>query len=278
MLTDNELKSQLQAIAANDYRVPDGAPNGGDYWQISLDMVAHLGALDPELRDELIYTTFARWARAGLYTPDQYRALLNAALDQEHLFFGLGEHDTDSVFTRSFSILLAVLPIYNHRLTPFLTQHEVRSTLDTVLRYFEAERDLRGYVEVKGWAHATAHTADLLDEFAQCEEIDRDGLLRILDAIKTKLLAADVAFIAEEDERLAYATLSLFGRGVLIERDLEPWIKSFAPIERVGDWRTRHLNVKHFLRSLYFQAKYRHLAEWACAPIDETLFALSHFK
>lgn len=274
MLTESELKSQLQAIAANDYRVPEGA----DYWHLSLAMLAHLGSIDPELRDDLIYTTFAKWARADLFTPDQYRFILSTTLDQAHLFFGLGERDTDSVFARSFSILLAVLPIYNHRLTPIFTPHEIRTTLDRVLDYFAREVDLRGYVEVKGWAHAVAHTADLLDEFAQCEEIDRDGLLRILDAIKAKLLAADVVFVAEEDERLAYAVLSLFGRGVLIERDLEPWLKSFAPIERVGEWRVRHINVKHFLRSLYFQAKYRHLAEWVCAPLDETLFAISRFK
>ena len=274
MLTQTELKSQLQAIAADNYRVPEGI----DYWQVSLEMLAHLGSIDPELRDDLIYTTFNKWAHAELYTPDQYRAILNTTLDQSHLFLGLGERDTDSVFTRSFSILLAVLPIYNHRFTPIFTPHEVRTTLDRVLDYFAREIDLRGYVEVKGWAHAVAHTADLLDEFAQCEEIDRAELLRILDAIKAKLIAAEVVFIAEEDERLAYAVLSLFGRGTLLERDLEPWIKSFAPIERVGEWRARHLNVKHFLRSLYFQAKYRHIAEWACAPIDETLFAISHFK
>jgi hypothetical protein len=279
MSTESELKSRLQSIAANDYRVPDGAPHGGDYWQVSLAMLAHLGAIDPELRDDLIYTTFTTWARAELYTPDQYRALLSTTLDQDHVFLGLGERDTDSVFTRSFSILFAVLPIYHHRLTPIFTQHELRATLDQVLNYFAREADLRGYVDGKGWAHAVAHTADLLDEFAQCEEIDRDGLLRILDAIKAKLLAADVVFIAEEDERLAYAVLSLFGRGVLIERDIEPWIKSFAPIERTAEgWRTRHITVKHFLRSLYFQAKYRHIAEWICAPIDETLYAITRFK
>ena len=132
MLTEVELKSQVQAIAANDYRVLDGI----DYWQTSLAMLAHLGTIDPELRDELIYTTFARWARAELYTPDQYRVILNTALDHNHLFYGLGERDTDSVFTRSFSILLAVLPIYNHRLAPIFTPHEIRTTLDRVLEYF----------------------------------------------------------------------------------------------------------------------------------------------
>jgi len=276
MLTENELKTQLQVVAANDYRPPAGV----DAWSLTLDMLTQLGSIDAELRDELIYTTFVHWARAGLYTPDQYRALLNGLLDDQHLFRGLGERDTDTVFMRSFSALLCVWPVYHHRRQPYLAPHEVLAAFDRVLDYFSREVDLRGYVEGKGWAHAVAHTADLLDEFAQCEELDRSGLLRLLDAIKARLRAADVVFVAEEDERLAYATLSLVGRGTLTERDLEPWIKSFAPIERTGEWRTwsRQVNIKHFLRSLYFQAKYRHLAEWLCTPIDETLFAISRFK
>jgi len=113
---------------------------------------------------------------------------------------------------------------------------------------------------------------------AQCAEIDRTGLQRILDAIHVKAATADTVYVAEEDERLAYATLSLLSRELLSESEIEPWIKSFAPIERVGEWRNRHLNTKNFLRSLYFQAKYRHIAEWIHAPVDETLYAISHFK
>ncbi|HEY4723424.1 MAG TPA: DUF2785 domain-containing protein, partial [Anaerolineae bacterium] len=276
MLTENELRDQLRAITANDYRVPDGV----DYWQTSLDMLAHIGAIDAELRDDLIYTTFIKWARAELYTPDQYRALLNIALDDRHLFFGLGERDTDTVFTRSFSILLSVLPIYNHRLTPFLTQHEIRTTLDRVLDYLARETDLRGYVEVKGWAHATAHAADVLDELAQCEGIDRDGLLQILTTIRSKASTVETVFIHEEDERLAYATLSLIQRGLLHAQDVESWLRSFAPIETTGSWRDRYrlVNVKNFLRSLYFQAQHRQGTEWICEPVNETLYAISRFK
>jgi hypothetical protein len=274
MLTENELKQQLQAVAANEYRVPDNV----DVWQVIQDMLVHIGSIDSELRDDLIYTTFVRWARADLYTNDQYRSLLNAALDPHRICLGLGEHEGNAVFTRSFSILAAVIPIYHQRQQSFLTSNEVRAALDTVLDYFARENDLRGYVEGKGWAHAVAHTADLLDEFAQCAEIDRTGLQRILDAIHAKASTAETIYIAEEDERLAYATLSLLSRELLIEREVEAWIKSFAPIERVGEWRQRHLNIKNFLRSLYFQAKYRHIAEWIRGPIDDILYAITRFK
>src|SRR5512139_3207335 len=271
MSTEIELKQQLQTSAARDYLLPDGV----DYWRVTQDMLVHIGSLDPELRDDLIYTTFVKWARADRYTTDQYRALLAAALDERHLFFHLGERDTEAVFTRTFSALLGVFPIYHHRQQPFLTPAEVRGALDKVLDYFEHENDLRGYVEIKGWAHAVAHTADLLDELAQCEEIQHADLLRILAAIRAKAATAETFYTAEEDERLAYATLSLFGREVVTHDEVETWIKSFAPIERVGNWRQQHINTKHFLRSLYFQSKYRHIAEWIGVLIDETLFAIT---
>jgi len=274
MLTENELKQQLQAIAASEYRLPEHI----DYWQVTQDMLTHLGSIDAELRDKLIYTTFTKWARAGRYSSDQYRTILNILLDDQHLFYGLGEQDTDSVFMRSFSALLCVWPVYHHRQQPFLARQEIQATLDKVLDYFARENDLRGYVEVKSWAHAVAHTADLLDELAQCEEIQREGLLRILEAIQAKASTIEAFYTAEEDERLAYATLSLLNRDLLGEREVESWIKNFTPVEQRSDWHQWHLNTKNFLRSLYFQTKYRHIAEWVRAPIDETLSAMTRFK
>lgn len=274
MITESELKQQLQAIAADEYRVPDGA----DYWQLTQEMLVYLGAVDPELRDDLILTTISKWARAGRYSPDHYRAILATTFDQQHLFLGLGERESDTVFTRSFSMLTGGLAIYYHRQQSFLSPAEVHDAFEKVLDYFTREVDLRGYVAGKGWAHAVAHSADVLDEFALCREIDRSGLVRILAAIQPKAATADIIYTAEEDERLAYATLSLFSREVVARDGVETWIKRFAPIEHVGNWRQQHINTKHFLRSLYFQAKYRQIAEWVCAPIDETLFAISLFK
>ena len=274
MRTESELKQQLQLIAANEYRVPTDV----DYWQVTQDMLTHLGSIDAELRDQLIYTTFTKWARAGLYSADQYHTLLSFLLDDQHLLYGLGERDTDTVFMRSFSALLCVWPIYHHRQQSLLARQEVQATLDKVLDYFARENDLRGYVEVKSWAHAVAHTADLLDELAQCEEVQREELLCILEVIQTKAATTETFYTAEEDERLAYATLSLLSRDLLSEREVELWIRNFAPIERVGNWRQRHLNTKHFLRSLYFQAKYRHIAEGIGVPINEILFAITYFN
>ena len=276
MITESALKEQLRGIAQDEYRVPDGV----DHWELSLAMMQYLGAPDPELRDDLIYRTLLKWTVNGVLSNEKLRVLRSMALDEEHLFFGLGEQDTDSVFTRAFSLLVIVLPLYVHRRNSFLTELEVRDTSDKVLRYLPQEKDLRGYVEGKGWAHATAHAADVLDELALCDEIDRLGLVEMLAAIRAKMSTPNTVFHHEEDERMAYATLSLFQRGLLTDGDIEEWIRSFAPIEATGRHSDVHrrVNVKNYLSSLYFQSLHRRLSESIQQPINETLYAISRFK
>jgi hypothetical protein len=120
----------------------------------------------------------------------------------------------------------------------------------------------------------------VIDDLAQCEEIEREGLLQILDVIKATMSIGDAVFTHEEDERMAYAALSLIRRGLLIERDIEPWLRSFAPIEQLGGMSDlyKRINIKTFLRSLFFQSTQRHIAEWISVPINETLYAISNFK
>jgi hypothetical protein len=276
-LTEQELKAQLQAIAQDDYRLPAGL----DHFELALEMLRQIGSLDPELRDDLIYRTLLKWTVNGLFSHEQLSALLAIALDNDHLLHRLGEQNTDSVFTRAFSSLTVVLPLYAHRRDPFLSSAQVQATLAKVLLYLSQEKDLRGYVEGKGWAHATAHAADVLDELAQCDEVDRLGLVEILAAIRARMSVPDSVFIHEEDERMAYAALSLIQRGTLSDAEIKAWISSFAPIEKTGDVaRDRHrlVNVKNFLRSLYFQSWHRHLVEFIQLPVSETLYAISNFK
>src|SRR6266540_4169251 len=80
----------------------------------------------------------------------------------DNLHIGLGERDTDSVFLRSYSTLVLMEVVAYDNAHPFLGQGEAAGLLDQVLEYLRKERDLRSWVEGPGWAHAVAHTADLL--------------------------------------------------------------------------------------------------------------------
>ena len=159
MLDAQTLKTKLQEIAADDYK----PPTGPELYPLVLAMGEHTGDLDPELRDDLIYTILATWINRDVFDAKELKEILQVALNNDHLFLGLGETESDAVFTRAFSILIVAPILEAHRRRPFLPDDELLVIKHKVLRYLAAEKDLRGYVAGKGWAHAVAHTADVLD-------------------------------------------------------------------------------------------------------------------
>ena len=256
-LSERALKDQLYDIVEDEYRLPAQA----DAMARAMEMLPHIGSPDSELRDDLIYMILTKWVMAGLFTTEQLKSLLTIYTDDAHLFYKIGERGTDSVFTRSFS-MLGIPPILAmHRKRPFLTPTELRQLKTRVLDYLEKEQDLRVYVteEDKGWAHAVAHTADCLDELAQCPELNAADLLDILRAIRAKIGAPLTVYVYEEDERMVYPVLACLQRKLLREAEVKEWLAGFAPLcrgtEPFPDVYRQALNVKLFLRSLYFRAK-----------------------
>ena len=264
-LSERALKDQLYEIADNDFALPEQAralPR-------ALEMLPHLGCPDAELRDDLIYSTLATWIMADKFEDDDLKVLLRQLLTEEHLFYKLGESGTDSVFMRSFSVLLIPLILSRHRLRPFLMPYELREVKVKLLDYLEKEQDLRGFVldeldedeagEPKGWAHAIAHTADALDDLVQCKEMDNEELLEILNGIRQKAAEDKIVFVHLEDERLVTPVIAALGRKVLTPFDVQEWLAGFVPLARqkepFPDCYRQAQNVKNFLRSLYFRAR-----------------------
>ncbi|MCP4362443.1 MAG: DUF2785 domain-containing protein [Chloroflexi bacterium] len=258
-LSERALKDQLIELANNKFVLPAQA----DAFQRTLEMMPHIGSPDSELRDDLIYTCLATWILDDpeLFTEEQFKELLALALDEEHLFYRLGEQNTDSVFRRSFSMLLLPLILIAHRQRPFLTQAEVRQVKTQVLDYLSREQDLRGYVTAddKGWAHTVAHAADALDDLAQCKELEADDLGDILNGIQGKVAVSEKVYQFEEDERLVIPALACLGRKLLKEPDVKNWLNSFVSLAQETEpfpaCYRRAMNVKLFLRSLYFRAQ-----------------------
>lgn len=102
-------RARLSIIKQQDYAPSTDTPN------LTAAMLAYLGHPDGDLRDELIYPTFVHWIRHEVYSADELRALLHTALDDAHLFLGLGEVESDSVFTRAFAVLLVPPILERHQ-------------------------------------------------------------------------------------------------------------------------------------------------------------------
>lgn len=246
-----------QAIVDADFAVPAGHSVA----ELTPELVANLGSPDPQLRDDQAYMILATWiGRDGRYTPQELRAL--AAEMQANLSHGIGECDTDTVFRRTFSALILGEIVDADTASPFLTSAEVQQWLESALNYAHAERDVRGYVPGKGWAHAVAHTADLLLALARNPHVTAPELERILDAIGDRITTpVDYVYVHLEDERLARAVMVAVQRGLLAPEFLCGWVRRLAERWSGRAWRgartyeetSAHHNTRQFLHSLYFQ-------------------------
>ena len=258
-----ELKELLTEIKSNDYAVPTGI----DVDEVIADMLMFIGHTDAEMRDKLIYSVFFYWAEIkGVITPAKMKEILDIVLGDEYLFYCLGERDTDSVFTRAFSSLFVSVALYVHsEIEAFLSADDLLHIKKIVLQYVEQEKDYRGYVIGKGWAHAVAHIADVLVNLSCCKDNDenitigRDGMLELLQAVKNLICNKEHIYDAEEDERLVTVFMVATDWKIFTTDELIEWIDSFNMGDKGcfnGEMPASYnmsVNRKNFMRSLYFR-------------------------
>ena len=242
-------KQFLRSIADNNYTIPADI----DSFAFATALLPNLGSTDEELRDELSYMILA----SGIIdkhrlTEQQSEQLLFKVLDQDHLFYHIGESDTDTVFMRSFSTLIVAALLYTDNGNPLLPSDVVHEAKDALLRYARAEKDWLGYVDGKGWAHAMAHLADALDECAQHASMSADDRQDILKTLSWLVKLPDPLYY-EEDMRLANVAYRIIVAKQVNENFLDEWLES-CYVERgsdVASWMSAS-NSKNFLRSLFF--------------------------
>lgn len=251
-IRENILKEKLIEVENNKYFLE----NDEHYFSLALEMMENIGSLDPKLRDELIYGTLFQWILKNRFTCEQLKDLLNISLDMSHLSYRLYEKEEDAVYKRTFSVLIVALIINKHRKETFLSEKALYEVKEKLIEYMSNEHDVRGYVEVKGWAHSAAHTADALDELVQCICFNKNDLIDILNSIKAKVYIGYYVYVDEESERMVTAVENSFNRKILSNSDIIEWLQGFKLENPNGSYIDNfHLkvNIKGFLRSLYFR-------------------------
>lgn len=242
------------AIARNDYAIPEGHTLDN----LSGILFSYLGSTDPELRDQIAYEVYANWLEQERYSSDVIRSHVDRLL--ANLEKGIGETASDTVFLRAFSVLLLAEIVHNDNKKPLLDASQVKTILEKGIWYLGAEKDPRGHVPVKGWAHALAHTADLMMVLARNRHIDAADLWSILSTISNQTIhSTNHIYIHGEDERLANAVMAILRRDAVSLNQLEAWAKTFSRPDGktwkgayVEEDRNRaYQNTRNLLRSIY---------------------------
>ncbi|WP_231687674.1 DUF2785 domain-containing protein [Bacillus sp. CHD6a] len=223
-------------------------------------MLKHIGSTDPILRDNLIYSNFAKFINSGFIPQSKVHNMLEICLDEKHLFYKIGEERTDSVFTRSFASLVVALILANDdgRNIDAIRLLEIKTA---IIEYLDKEKDTRGFVKDKGWAHSIAHGADMLTALVRHPHFHITLLSDVLKAINTCLLK-EAVYQDEEEERLIFAVEALLEQNLDI-KTLMSWIKDLSFIlkkEYIKHGQTMpfyqsKMNVTNFFKSLYFRLK-----------------------
>lgn len=251
--TRTQLVLDLQRLEQEQYLIREGEQLQ-DFVGLLLQ---YIGDPDPELRDNLIYPAFYYWILDEKHlTEEQLRSLLRELTDDTHLFYQIGSEGDQSVFTRTFSALPIALIMRRHRQKPFLELADFQHVKNAMLRYFQEEKDLRGYLSEGGWAHSTAHGADVFVELVLCPESDEAIQRDVLQAIQGVLHNGKYIFNDEEDERLASIVDTMIDKGLLPEQELADWINGLASCAELPKNRTQviaRVNSKNFLRCLYLR-------------------------
>ena len=268
-----ELKYQLQTLQ----NMSEEQIANQDLDKLIQFMLNQIGATDPELRDMLIYSTFVKLINENYLDEKQLLYIIEVCLDQQHLFYQLGQANSDSVFTRSFSSLVIAAILGKDKDAELLPYEVYLKAFASSHAYLRQEHDTRGYVEGKGWAHSIAHGADLLASAVEHPYYQQELFYEFLLTIQSCLFKGTV-YTDNEDGRLIYVIESLVKKE-MSEIELEQWVNNlFNELEMLFEkeeytlnfYRTK-TNVMNFVKSLYFRLGYQDICRNVRAAIKVNL-------
>jgi hypothetical protein len=222
------------------------------------EMIENIGTTYPVLRDQLIHSSFCKLIFEDRLEKKQLEYILYSLLNNRSLHLDIDKSTTDSVFTRSFTTLIFAAILEYDGTKQILDEDIILQVITTSHDYMMKEQDLRGYVQEKGWAHAAAHGADLL------ESLIKHPLATELDALKVlqhiaRFLAIAEGYQDDEEERLARAFVTLASNH-LTDGIISDWLNSLARSLREklananGELQPYYaqLAFKNFLKSAFF--------------------------
>ncbi len=220
-------------------------------------MITHIGSTDSILRDQLIYSSFCQLSLDNQIEHELYIELADYCISDAFLFHGIGECGTDTVFTRSFTTLLLAIILYKDNEMDFLPQTMVDKIKDHMILYMDMEKDIRGYVPKKGWAHSIAHAADVFDELAKSQKIRQESALNLLESLWKKIYIHQSVYVHDEEERIITAIIQFVHKGLITE--VSALIRSMPSrlhelkeqLEEENYW-FLYANCKGFLKSFHY--------------------------
>lgn len=223
-----------------------------------LDLLSSLRQTDPTLRDKGAFFFISDGLQNGVFDTNQLFLMVRCLLQDNVLFSHIDELDNDGVFYRSFAVfVLSMLRYANRKGTKRFISDEVnQDLLLNFATYIALERDTRGFVGDKGWAHAFMHIGNLMSEFTHDDNVQRADKIFLLTILIEKLKRLDTPLIMGENRRIVGVITDLVNKNELYAKyflqQLKQWrqemTRQMQP-ESENAWH-RLYNQQRFLQGL----------------------------
>lgn len=241
-------------VQSAGFEVPSDRPLD----DLTAELTTMLGSTRPEVRDGTAYPALATWIERGVY--DDLLSGLGDGM-AAGLSVGLGENGTDTVFRRSFSALVLAECLTHDTAQHLLPAAKLMEWGDRIATWFLDERDSRGFVADKGWAHAIAHGADAIGALGDSPHLGGPEHAVLLDVLAERMLQqpAEDPLAAGEPDRIAAAVMRVLRRNTLDIEVLEPWVHRIAGaadpyrVDATSDPFAPTATPQAFLRALFVQ-------------------------
>lgn len=220
-------------------------------------LLANLGNPEAEIRDGLVYQSFAKAITEHLLSVEQYRYLAKWCDETKPLSKKLAQQG-EATLLRSFSALLMTLLVwadgeesshYYQVLPDQIRQH----FFQVALVYLLKESDDTAFHETFGWVHAMAHGADLLSACANHPSFPPSAFPQVLEVLGSLFQNRLRRFVGDEEMRLAPALYGPLISGKIAMQEILVWLDSLdLPLETELDW-DRRLSFRLFILTVYAQ-------------------------
>lgn len=236
----------------------------------------HLGNPSLEIRNDLIFTSFAKGIQEELFIQEQFHFIAegvssDVGLDKEIDKVGL------PTLERSFRALVYanLLSADANQQSVFYQglQSEIRDDLSNQgLHYLSKEKDTTGFSSQYGWVHSFAHGADLLTEVVCHPDFPKNRVHEVFDILGQLFKRISIRFTDDEDWRLARVIYEPILQGKLEQEQVASWIKTVDfPIEEREDF-SKFSNFRSCLVEVYVQLDQRNSLQ------DELKEAIQSFQ
>ena len=224
-------------------------------------LLDHLGDPSPEIRDDLVFTSFARGIQEELFTQEQFYFIAEVVSADGGLDKEIDMVDLPTL-ERSFRAL-----VYANLLSADANQQsgfyqglkaEIRNVLlHQGLYYLSKEKDTTSFSSQYGWVHAFAHGADLLTEVVCHSGFPKNKIHEVFDILGQLFKGIPIRFTDDEDWRLARVLYEPILQGKLEQEQVASWIKTVDFLIEEREDFYKFSNFRSCLLEVYVQLDQR---------------------